>query len=79
MTIEPKNRPATAAGSDSNVVRWLGIGAGVAFALALVMLVWAWRHASHDRLSSEDVKARVEAEMNRIEAEARRIEQEASK
>lgn len=59
--------------------RWLGIGGGVALALAALAVLLAWQRASDERRAAQDVKARVEAEMNRIEAEARRIEREASK
>jgi hypothetical protein len=77
MTSKPENEPAVAAESTSRSVRWLGIGGGVALVLALAMVILAWQHASDERRSAEDVKARVAAEMNRIESEAARMEREA--
>ncbi|ATY32338.1 hypothetical protein [Sphingomonas psychrotolerans] len=59
--------------------RWLGIGGFAALLLAALATLLALQRANDDRRASEDVKARVAAEMNRIEAEARRIEREASK
>jgi len=55
------------------------MGGGVALVLAALAVLLAWQHASDERRSAEDVKARVAAEMNRIEAEAARIEREAGK
>lgn len=59
--------------------RWLGVGAVAALVLALAFVFLAWSRAADERRASEDVEARVSAEMNRIEAEARRIEREAAR
>ena len=59
--------------------RWFGIGAAAALALALLFVFLAWNRAADERRASEDVEARVSAEMNRIEAEAQRIEREAAR
>ena len=76
-----KRNEASAATPDARggTGRWLGIGGAVALVLALLAALLALQRATDERRASEDVKARVAAEMNRIEAEAQRIEREASK
>lgn len=71
------DRQDKAAATPKGAARWLSVGGSVALILALAMVVLAWRHASDERHSAEDVKERVAAEMNRIEAEAARMEREA--
>jgi len=75
MALKPNDKQA--ARRDPGV-RWLDIGGGVALTLAALAVLLAWQHASDERGSAEDVKARVAAEMNRIEAEAARMEREAA-
>jgi hypothetical protein len=58
--------------------RWLGLGGGIALLLAVLVVLFAWQRATDERRKSQDVKARVAAEMKRIEAEARRMEREAA-
>lgn len=58
--------------------RWLGAGAAAALMLALLFVLLAWDRATDERRASEDVQARVAAEMKRIEAEAQRMEREAA-
>ncbi|WBY09694.1 hypothetical protein PIB19_10660 [Sphingomonas sp. 7/4-4] len=77
MTWKQRDKSAAQPKSDRDPSRWLGIGGGVALVLAVLAVLLAWQHASDERRSAEDVKARVAAEMNRIEAEAARIEREA--
>jgi len=79
MASKQRDRPAVQADSGANPTRWLSMGGGVALVLAALAVLLAWQHASDERRSAEDVKARVAAEMNRIEAEAARIEREAGK
>lgn len=74
MALKPNDRQS--AWRDRG--RWLGVGGAIALALAVLAALLAWQHASDERRSAEDVKARVAAEMNRIEAEAARIEREAA-
>jgi hypothetical protein len=77
MTWKQRDKSAAQPKSDEGRRRWLGIGGGVALIMAVLAVLLAWQHASDERRSAEDVKARVAAEMNRIEAEAARIEREA--
>jgi hypothetical protein len=79
MASKQRDRPAVQPDSRANPTRWLGIGGGVALMLALLAVLLAWQTASDERRASEDVEARVAAEMNRIEAEAQRIEREAAR
>lgn len=65
--------------SGDRAYRWLAIGGGAALLLALFFAFLAWNRAADERRASEDVEARVAAEMNRIEAEAQRIEREAAR
>lgn len=77
MTSRQQDKPPVRPDSNAGATRWLGIGGGAALVLAVLAALLAWQHASDERRSAEDVKARVAAEMNRIEAEAARIEREA--
>jgi hypothetical protein len=79
MTGKQRDESAAQPKSNGGSGRWLGIGGGVALILAVLAVLLAWQHASDERRSAEDVKARVAAEMNRIEAEAARIEREAGR
>lgn len=78
MVSKQRERPAARPDSRASATRWLGLGGGVALVLVLLAVLLAWQHASDERRSAEDVKARVAAEMNRIEAEAARMEREAA-
>jgi hypothetical protein len=78
MALEPHDKQAPRHDPEGHI-RWLGIGGGFMLALAALALLLAWQRAADERRAAQDVKARVEAEMNRIEAEAQRIEREASK
>lgn len=79
MALKPDDKQTARRDPGEGAVRWLGIGGGVALVLAVLAALLAWQHASDERRSAEDVKARVAAEMNRIEAEAARIEREAGR
>lgn len=75
----PSHSGGSAPHRGDSAYRWLGIGAAAALVLALVFVFLAWNRAADERRASEDVEARVAAEMNRIEAEAQRIEREAAR
>jgi hypothetical protein len=62
----------------SSSYRWLRIAGIATLVLALLVVLYAWQRAADERRRSEDVSARVAAEMNRIEAEAKRIERESA-
>jgi hypothetical protein len=79
MTSRQQDKPPARPDSSAGATRWLGIGGAIALILAVLAALLAWQHASDERRSAEDVKARVAAEMNRIEAEAARIEREAGR
>ena len=79
MTSRQRDKPPARPDSSTGAARWLGIGGAIALMLAVLAVLLAWQHASDERRSAEDVKARVAAEMNRIEAEAARIEREAGR
>jgi hypothetical protein len=78
MAPEPHQKQTLRRDPEGNI-RWLGLGGGIALVLAALAVLLAWQRAADERHAAQDVKARVEAEMNRIEAEAQRIEREASK
>lgn len=79
MTLKQNGSPAPPRETGERTVRWLGVGAVAALVLALAFVFLAWSRAADERRASEDVEARVSAEMNRIEAEAQRIEREAAR
>ena len=79
MALKSDDKQTERRDPGEGAVRWLGVGGGIALVLAVLAVLLAWQHASDERRSTEDVKARVAAEMNRIEAEAARIEREAGR
>jgi hypothetical protein len=79
MASKRHDRQTVPDDSGRGAARWLRLGGFAALLLAALAVLMAWQRAQDDRHASEDVKARVAAEMNRIEAEARRIEREAAK
>ena len=72
-------QPSDSPGRGDSAYRWLGIGGAAALVLALLFVFLAWNRAADERRASQDVEARVAAEMNRIEAEAQRIERDAAR